>query len=391
MTSANGRGKVDQHSTGLLLSLAAILIATKLLGELAQRARLPAVVGELVAGVVLGPSLLHLVDPSNPVLATLAELGVLILLLQIGLHTDLKSILRVGLPATGVGLAGIAIPFTLGFILTRQFGYTGLVPVVCAAALTATSIGISARVLSDVGKLRSIEGNVVLGAAVLDDIIGLIILSVIGGLVQGTSLTIAGIAVTAGIAIGFIVAAILVGGFLIPPFMRLASRLQLAWALGAIGFALALVMAGAADWAGSATIIGAFAAGLVLHGTPQRQEVEEATTTLGHFFVPIFFAVVGASVDLASLGDPRGLMLGIGLTVVGIAGKFIAGFVPFRMRINHAVVGVAMIPRGEVGLIFAQMGLASGVLDATLFSAVALMVLVTTFVAPLWLSRLTSR
>jgi Kef-type K+ transport system membrane component KefB len=379
---------MEPHSTGLLLSLAAILIATKLLGELAQRIRLPAVVGELLAGVLLGPSLLHLVDPTNPVLGTLAELGVLILLLQIGLHTDLKSILRVGLPATAVGLAGIAIPFGLGFVLTRQLGYTGLVPVVCAAALTATSIGISARVLADIGKLRSIEGNIVLGAAVLDDVLGLIILSVIGGLVQGSSLSLAGVAVTASIAVGFIVGAILVGGFLIPPFMRLASRLKLAWALGAVGFALALVMAGAADWAGSATIIGAFAAGLVLHGTPQRQEVEEATATLGHFFVPIFFAVVGASVDLGSLGNPRALLVGAGLTVVGILGKFVAGFVPFRLRINHTLVGVAMIPRGEVGLIFAQMGLASGVLDSALFSAVALMVLVTTFVAPLWLARL---
>jgi Kef-type K+ transport system membrane component KefB len=378
------------HSTSLLLALAAILIATKILGEIAQRVRIPAVIGELLAGIVLGPSLLHLVKPDDPVLAALGELGVLILLFQIGLHTDLRSILRVGLPATGVGLAGIALPFVMGFVLTRQLGYTGMVPVVCAAALTATSIGISARVLSDVGMLKSIEGNVVLGAAVLDDIVGLIILSVIGGVVQGASLSIAGIAVTAGIAVGFVAAAILVGGFLIPPFMRFAARLQLSWALGAIALALALVMAGAADWAGSATIIGALAAGLVLHATPQRQEVEEATATLGHFFVPIFFVVVGASINLASLGNPRGLMVGGGLIVVGIIGKFLAGFVPFRLRMNHTLVGVAMIPRGEVGLIFAQMGLASGVLDPTLFSAVALMVLVTTFVAPLWLGYLTA-
>jgi Kef-type K+ transport system membrane component KefB len=171
--------------------------------------------------------------------------------------------------------------------------------------------------------------------------------------------------------------------------MQLASKLQLSWALGAVALALALVMAGAADWAGSATIIGALAAGLVLHVTPQRQEVEEATATLGHFFVPIFFAVVGASVDLASLGNARGLLLGAGLIVVGIIGKFLAGFVPYRLKMNHTLVGVAMIPRGEVGLIFAQMGLASGVLDSALFSAVALMVLVTTFVAPLWLGYLT--
>jgi Kef-type K+ transport system membrane component KefB len=378
-----------EHHTTFLLALAAILIATKLLGELAQRIGQPAVLGELVAGVLLGPSLFGLLDPTDPILATLAELGVLILLLQIGLHTDLRSILRVGKPAAAVGLAGIVLPFGLGLLVMRALGFTGLVPVVCAAALTATSIGISARVLADLGQLRTVEGRVVLGAAVLDDVVGLIILSIIAGLVGGAALTLGGVATTAGIAVGFIIAAILIGSVLVPPFMRLASRLRLTWALGAMGLALALVMAGIAGWAGSATIIGAFAAGLVLHATPQREEVEQATATLGHFFVPIFFATVGAAVDLSSLANARGLTVGAALIVVGILGKFLAGYAPFRYPANHALIGVAMIPRGEVGLIFAQLGLGSGVLDAGLFGAVLLMVMVTTFIAPPWLTYLT--
>lgn len=380
-----------EHHTGFLLALAGILIATKLLGELAQRIGQPAVLGELVAGVLLGPSLLGILDRSDPVLATLAELGVLILLLQIGLHTDLRTILRVGRPAALVGLAGIVIPFGLGLVVMRALGFTGLVPVVTAAALTATSIGISARVLADLGQLHTVEGRVVLGAAVLDDVVGLIILSIIAGLVGGAALTFGGIATTAGLALGFIVAAILVGSLVVPPLMRLASRLRLTWALGAMALALALVMAGLAGWAGSATIIGAFAAGLVLHATPQREPVEQATATLGHFFVPIFFAVVGAAVDLSSLANLRGLMVGGALIAVGVAGKFVAGFAPFRFPAHHTLIGVAMIPRGEVGLIFAQLGLSSGVLDAGLFSAVLLMVMVTTFIAPPWLAYLTRK
>jgi len=159
---------MPEHYTALLLALAAILIATKLLGELAQRIGQPAVLGELLAGVLLGPSLLRVLDPADPVLGALAELGVLILLLQIGLHTDLKAILRVGIPAAAVGLAGVILPLGLGLMVTRGLGLTGLIPVVCAAALTATSIGISARVLADLNRLDSLEGRIVLGAAVLD-------------------------------------------------------------------------------------------------------------------------------------------------------------------------------------------------------------------------------
>jgi Kef-type K+ transport system membrane component KefB len=345
----------------------------------------------LVAGVILGPSLLGLLNPADSVIVALGELGVLILLFQIGLHTDLKSILKVGAAATTVGLIGVALPFGLGLLVTHALGVTGIPAVVCSAALTATSVGISARVLSDLGELDTIEGRIVIGAAVLDDVVGLIILSVVAGLVGGAGLSLGGVAKVSSIAVGFIVLAIAVGQVVVPPLIRLASRIKVGGALGALALALALGMAGLADAAGSAMIIGAFAAGLILHATPERHEVEHATTPLGHFFVPIFFAGIGAAMNLQSLADSRVLAIGGALLAVGVVGKLAAGVAPWWIKGRRTLIGVAMIPRGEVGLIFAQMGLATGALDAGLFSAVLLMVMATTFIAPPWLALLARR
>jgi Kef-type K+ transport system membrane component KefB len=261
---------------------------------------------------------------------------------------------------------------------------------VCGAALTATSVGISARVLSDLGRLGSPDGQVVLGAAVLDDIVGLIILSVVTGVVGGESLTTLGVARTTIVAVGFVAVALVAGGFAIPPLFRLLSRVQIAGALGLFALAFAFVLGWLAQAAGSALIIGAFAAGLILHPTPQGKAIEHDTTTLGHFFVPIFFASVGAAVELNALGDGRALLVGATLIVVGILGKVAAGFAPWGFTGDRLLIGVAMVPRGEVGLIFAQMGLLSGAIGADLFGALMLMVLATTFVTPPvlgWLAR----
>jgi Kef-type K+ transport system membrane component KefB len=180
----------------------------------------------------------------------------------------------------------------------------------------------------------------------------------------------------------------LVGRLVVPPLFGVVSRMRGAGTLVVLGLALAFGLAYVAELAGSAMIIGAFAAGLILHETPQRQAIEEATTTVGHLVVPVFFAVVGASVDVRTLGDPRTLAVGGALVVAGVVGKFAAGYAPVWFRGRKALIGAAMIPRGEVGLIFAQMGLASGALSPGLFSAVALMVLATTFLAPPLLARL---
>ena len=376
------------HFHHLLGALVALLVGTKLLGELVQRVGQPAVLGELLAGVLLGGSLLGLVDPTDPVLHALAEIGVLVLLFEIGLHTDLRALARVGGSALTVGVVGVVLPFALGWGAALALGLPALTAVVAGAALTATSIGISARVLSDLGQLDTPEGQVVLGAAVLDDVIGLVILSVVGAVAAGAGVSAGGVARTAGVAVGFIVGALVLGRLVVPPLFRAVSRMRAGGTLMVLGIALAFGLAWLAQLVGSATIIGAFAAGLVLHDTPQRDEIERATTTVGHLVVPVFFAVVGASVDVRTLADPRTLLVGGLLIAAAVVGKFAAGYAPFWFTGRKALVGTAMIPRGEVGLIFAQMGLASGALTPPLFSAVALMVLVTTFVAPPLLARL---
>ncbi len=375
----------------LLATLIAIILATKLLGALAQRLGQPAVLGELVAGVVLGGSVLGIIDPQSPVVFALAELGVLILLFEIGLHTELGSLIRVGGTAASVGVVGVILPFAGGFAAAVIFGLDMIPAIVCGAALTATSVGISARVLSDLGQLDKTEGRIVLGAAVIDDVIGLIILSVVTGLAAGVVPAALPVLKTAALAFGFIAAAILIGRLLVPTVFRWIARIEIAGTLGLFGLAFAFVMAWLAEHSGSAMIIGSFAAGLILNPTPQRRTIEKATTEIGHFFVPVFFAAVGAAVDVKTFLDPGTLAIGGALIAVGIAGKMAAGYAPWWFKGNKALIGAAMIPRGEVGLIFAQMGLATGAIDVALFSAITLMVMVTTFAGPLLLQRFSDK
>ncbi|MEP6904576.1 MAG: cation:proton antiporter [Gemmatimonadales bacterium] len=370
----------------LLAVLFALLVTTKIFGLVAQRLGQPSVVGELLAGVLLGKSLLGILDPADPVIHDLAQLGVIVLLFEIGLHTDVRSLLKVGAAAIAVAIVGVALPFGLGYGVCIALGLPVIPAVVAGAALTATSIGISARTLSDLGQLRTAEGQIVLGAAVLDDVIGLVILTVVAGLVGGKAVTAGGIAFTTGIAVGFIVVALVLGNLFVPPFFRFVERVEASGTLGVAALAFAFLLASLAAMAGSATIIGAFAAGLILHNTPQRSRIDRAMTSLGHFFVPIFFAVVGAAVELGTLASPRALAIGAALIAVGIAGKVAAGFAPFWFKGRKLLIGVAMIPRGEVGLIFAQMGLATAALSAQLYSAIALMVVVTTLITPLLLA-----
>jgi Kef-type K+ transport system membrane component KefB len=373
----------------LLVALISVLVGAKLLGALAQRFGQPSVLGELTAGVLLGGSLLGLLDPHDPVIHALAELGVIVLLFEIGLHTNIRSLLKVGGAAAAVGGVGVVLPFALGYGVAIVLGQPSLPAIVCGAALTATSIGISARVLADLGQLETPEGQVVLGAAVLDDVVGLIILSVVSGLASGLSVTPFEVVRITAVAIGFIVAALLVGNIIVPPAFRGVDMLQRGGeVLGPIALAFALLLAWLADLSGSALIIGAFAAGLVLHNTKQRPVIESSIITLGTYIVPVFFAVVGASVNLRSLASGPILLIGGALIVVGIVGKIVAGYAPWWFRGNKLLVGVAMVPRGEVGLIFAQLGLTTGVLSVQLFSALTLMVMVTTFIAPPWLGRL---
>jgi Kef-type K+ transport system membrane component KefB len=367
--------------------LVIILGAARLFGACAQWMGQPAVLGELLAGVVLGMSVAGLVDPNQPMLHLLSELGVIILLFEIGLETDLRKLLEVGGAAACVALVGVVLPFALGYAVCWLLGQSVLVGIVAGATLTATSVGITARVLSDLNRLQEPESQIILGAAVIDDVVGLVILAVVSGLTQGEAVTAMGVAKTTLIAFGFLAVTLLVGRFVVARLIGLVSRVDIPGTPTMLAVMLAFGLAWLAAMAGSAMIIGAFAAGLLLHGTTHAREIERGVAHLGHFFVPLFFVVVGAAVDVRVLNpldaaNYRTLLIGGSLIVAAIVGKFLAGYAPFWFRGKKHVIGVGMIPRGEVGLIFGQMGIASGVFDAGLFSAVTLMVMVTTFIAP---------
>jgi Kef-type K+ transport system membrane component KefB len=378
-----------QHAEGggmsvpdFLLLLIAILVSAKVLGELAEKIGQPAVLGELVAGVLLGQSLFGIVDPSVEMVHLLAEVGVVLLLFQIGLETNLGQLLQVGTASTAVAAVGVVLPFVAGFYTCQALGLALLPSLVASAALTATSVGITARVLSDLGRLKEPESQIILGAAVIDDIIGLVILAVVAQIVAGTALTVASVGLTTLIAFGFVAAVVVVGRLIVPPLFDLLARIGREETLATMAVALAFVVCYLADLAGSALIIGAFAAGLTLSPTRHAKVIEHGVARLGMFFVPIFFVSVGAAVDIGTFVDPQVMIVGGALIAVAIIGKVLAGFAPIWYKGRKLVIGVGMIPRGEVGLIFAQMGLTAGALTTGLFSAITMMVMVTTFMAP---------
>ncbi len=374
--------------TELLVALLAIFAAAKLFGELARRIGQPAVLGEMAGGIVTGVSGLHLVDAHSPLIHVLSDLGVLLLLFLIGLETDIHRLLAVGRASAAVAVAGVLLPFAAGYGVGALFALPTTVSVFLGASLTATSVAITARILSDLGQLKSDESQVILGAAVIDDILGLVLLTLAGGMAAGRKITMIGAGRTFGIAFGFVAVAIAAGTILAPRLIALTTRLRITRALFFTSIMFAFALAYLADLAGSAVIIGAFAAGLALARTDRARDIEREVYPIAQFFIPIFFVSVGAAVDLKQLNpfNPASrqfLIIGLLLTLAAIAGKLLAGFVAFAGRpLRRIVIGVGMIPRGEVGLIFAQVGLTAGLLSAGLYSSVALMVMVTTFVAP---------
>jgi Kef-type K+ transport system membrane component KefB len=366
----------------LLLVVAAILITTRALSVFAQRFGQPAILGELLGGVVLGASVLGILDPADPGIHILAELGLLILLFEIGLATDLRALTRVGGTATVIAVVGVALPFVFGYAALSAMGVGRLAAIVCAASLTATSIGVSTRVLAELGFLQTVEGQVVLGTAVLDDIVGLVILSVIGSFAAGVAITTAGVVRTSAVAFGFVAVAIIVGGYVVPPLFHAAKRLRSPTTIAVMGLAFAFSLAALAGMLGSAIIVGGFVAGVLLNRIDQTDDVQRSAGAMGTLLTPIFFASVGASVDLRALAQPRTLLITLVLLVAGAVGKLMAAYVPVWFKGNKALIGTAILPRGEVELIVAQTGLAIGALDAGLFGAITLMVLLTTLLSP---------
>ncbi|HUF31035.1 MAG TPA: cation:proton antiporter [Gemmatimonadaceae bacterium] len=383
--------------------LIAVLVSAKLLGELAERIGQPAVLGELVAGVLLGATALGVLPASGPlaeVIELLKEIGVTILLFEIGLETDLKELFRVGGSAATVALVGVAAPFILGYVYwivaTPAIGVHApgitdqMVAIFVGATLTATSVGITARVLNDIGRLHTRESRVIIGAAVVDDVLGLVILAVVSGLAAGAAFSLFGVARTFAVAVGFLIVAVMVGNRLAPRLFGLIDQMGVRGVLLVSAFSFALLFAALAAVVGSAMIIGSFAAGLVLSTTNQFDMITDRIKPVADIFTPIFFVVVGAGVDVTlfmpwhpNFNVPVLVVGGI-LVAIGLFGKVIAGYaVGWRApKLNHLAIGVGMVPRGEVGLIFAEIGRSRGILSSEVFSAILIMVIFTTFLVP---------
>ena len=371
--------------TPFLLAFACALLGAKLFGELAERLGQPAVLGELLAGVLLGPSLLGLVPLSAGILLV-AEIGVVLALFEVGLETELAKLLQVGGPALAVALGGMLLPFVGGYVVTHALGYGTLSSIFVGAALTATSIGITARVLSELKSLDTREGQIILGAAVVDDVLGLVILAVVGQIAERGSVEPSTVARSLALAVGFLAVAIALGMPVSRFLIGFVGKANVRGVLVAVSVAFALLLAVAAHEAGSAEIVGGFAAGLVLARTNRRHDIDQALRPIVDVFAPVFFVSVGAQVNVALLnpfseGNRPALLLALGLTAVGFLGKFAAGFFAWGPA-RRAFIGAGMVPRGEVGLIFASLGRATGALDDRVFVAVVVAVFATTFLAP---------
>ncbi len=405
----------------VLLSLIVIYLAAKLGGELCARVNLPSVLGELVGGVVVGVSALNLIvfpegaEPVHSILmdfvqltasldvdallavfksqsevvSVLAEIGVVILLFEIGLESDLKELIRVGPQAAVVAIVGVVVPFVAGTAgLIAIFNVATIPAVFAGAALTATSIGITAKVLAEMQTLSSREGQIIIGAAVLDDVLGIIVLAVVASLAKTGEIEITNVIFLIIGAAVFLVGSILIGRLLSPFFVSLVDQMQTRGQVLISSLVFAFLLSYIAAAIQLEAILGAFAAGLILAETTKRKELEEQISPIADMLVPVFFVTVGAHTDISVLNplnpaNREGLIIASFLVVVAIIGKVVTGFMVFGQDgVNRLAIGVGMIPRGEVGLVFAGVGAASGVLSESLDAAIIVMVIFTTFVAP---------
>ena len=391
--------------TPVVLALAIILAAAKLGGHLAVRIGQPAVLGELVAGVALGSLKLagigwfHGIE-TDPTVEILARLGVVILLFEVGLESTVPDMLKVGLPSVLVAVLGVLAPFALGWGVSAWMlpDRSVYVHAFLGATLTATSVGITARVLQDLRRSQSPEARVILGAAVIDDVLGLVILAVVAGIIaaadRGGSLSYGEIGIMLGKAVGFLFGALVLGVFLSPRVFSLASRLSGQGVLLVTALVFCFVLAYLSSMIGLAPIVGAYAAGLILEDAHFRpfagrgeQQLERLVHPLSTFLVPVFFVVMGMRVDLTAFTRTDVLGLAALLTMAAMVGKQACAIGAIDRRLDRLSIGIGMMPRGEVGLIFANIGLGltlagKPVVDHAIFSAVVIMVIVTTMATP---------
>ncbi len=366
----------------VLRDVLVILVAAKLAAEVAERLKIPAVVGEIVAGILIGPSLLGLVGTSNT-LDVLAELGVILLLLQVGMEMDIKDLAAVGRASVSVAVLGVLVPLVGGYAAGLALGQDSNTSLFLGAALAATSVGITARVFSDLGALATIEARTVMGAAVADDVLGLVLLTIVVKIVGDGGVSASTVISTVLLAVGFLVVTSVLGGRLgIVLFRAIQKWSRAAGTLVALALAFALAFAELADVAKLAPIVGAFVAGLALSQTESRERIARDLTPVGHLFVPVFFLQIGIAAEVERFVDPTVLGIAAVLTVVAVIGKLVSSVALFSAPGDKLLVGLGMLPRGEVGLIFATIGLTEGVLDSDLYASLLLVVLVTTLAAP---------
>lgn len=422
---ASGGGETGGHTSPgtIFLWLALILLVAKV-ASLVERIGQPAVLGELVIGVLIGNLVLvgiPFFEPikSNEIIAFLSELGVVILLFQIGLESNLIEMSKVGPRASAVAIIGVVLPLLLGTYIAGPFLLPGLSSeayLFLGATLTATSVGITARVFQDLGKLQTSEAKIVLGAAVLDDVLGLIVLAVVSAIVTTGTVSVVQVSWIFVKAIIFLAGTTVIGYFAAPYHSRLYSMISAGIGMKFVfAISMGLILAYIAELIGLAPIIGAFAAGLVLepvhfrhfkdsglindlkitlseYDLPLRRpisqvinkysdhQIDELVAPISLFFVPIFFVVTGMNVNLTTLSDPSVVLVALGITLAAIVGKYVAGYA--AGPVNKSIVGWGMVPRGEVGLIFAAKGKFLGVVSDELFSIIIIMVILTTLLSP---------
>ena len=399
----------------VLFSLVVLLLAAKVGGELFERWKQPAVLGELVFGVILGNLVLLGYGgleaiKTHPGIAFAAEVGVILLLFEVGLESNIDELLAVGSSSALVAVLGIVAPVFLGYGVSAWFlpESAWYVHLFVGATLAATSVGITARVLKDIGKMDTKESRIILGAAVVDDVLGLIILAVVSGLISSITqsgsaeISVAPVLIIIGKAVGFLAVAVIVGRSLAGKVLAFGSRFRVAGVPVVLTLCYCFLVAGLAEVVGLAPIVGAFAAGLVLdeahyrgYASMKKQKIEEVLAPINSTLVPVFFVLMGLKVDLSAFASASVLQFAGALCVAAVIGKQVCSLGVIEKGLNRWVVGVGMIPRGEVGLIFAGIGASLSVAGQPIFgpetlSAIVVMVMVTTLATPPLLTALFS-
>jgi Kef-type K+ transport system membrane component KefB/predicted amino acid-binding ACT domain protein len=369
--------------TSVLTDILVVLVAAKLAAEIAERIGIPAVVGEIVAGVLVGPSVLNLVGGHDDVLHTLGEIGVILLLFEVGMEMDLAELGKVGKASFLVACVGVITPMILGLGAVAALGEDMEVALFIGAALTATSVGITARVFGDLRALATTEARIVLGAAVADDVMGLVVLTVVVRIVTEGSVSVLSVLGIIGVALAFLVVSTVVGLRISAPLFRFVNRFSRSTGtLVALALAFTLAFARLAGTAKLAPIIGAFVAGIALSKSDQSDRIRRELTPVGHLFIPVFFLQIGINADVGAFADVSVLGVAAVLLAVAIVGKLVSPLGAIGSPGDKLLIGIGMLPRGEVGLIFATIGLANGVLDQDLYASLLLVVLVTTLATP---------